>query len=58
MNEHKVSEVRVYTKQGNTLKARIIPKSTDIEIMGHYAGKGYVKEVRLGLPAGSFSKGK
>lgn len=57
MNENKVTKPFILQKRGNELVRIEIPRPTDIDVqarpvhvMGHYAGQGHVKEVRLGLP--------
>ena len=57
MNEHKVTGAFLMQKRGNEWARVEIPKPTDIQgeshpihVMGHYAGEGQVKEIRLGLP--------
>lgn len=61
MNEHKVTGAFPMQKRGNEWVRVEIPRATDIDaqpirIMGHYVGEGQVKEIRLGLPSGAFSK--
>ena len=57
MNENKVTKPFILQKRGNEWVRIEITRPTDIDVqahpvhvMGHYAGEGRIKEVRLGLP--------